>query len=65
MTFPTLMRRPEVERVTLLSTATIYRLMSSGEFPRPIRLGKRAVAWRADDVRHWLDSRQSTGDSAA
>ena len=58
--FPTLMRRPEVEKAVDLSCASIYRLMSEGQFPRPIRTGKRAVRWKAEDVADWLDSRPST-----
>lgn len=34
-------RIPEVERRTGLSRATIYRMASAGEFPRPIRLSVR------------------------
>jgi predicted DNA-binding transcriptional regulator AlpA len=27
--------------------------MSQGRFPKPLRLGMRAVAWRARDVQAW------------
>ena len=63
--FPKLLRRREVEKVTLLSRATIYRMMDLDEFPRPIRLGQRMVTWRADDVTAWLEARTRTGDSTA
>ena len=52
-----ILRRPDVERLTGFSKASIYRLMASGEFPTPIRLGVRAVAWRASDIEAWLASR--------
>ena len=66
MSFPGLMTRPEVEAVVGLSCSAIYRLMSEGLFPRPIRIGKRAVRWRSDDVLAYLDSRpKTTGDVAA
>ncbi len=48
------LRRPEVESRTGLSRSTIYAAMGQGTFPRPRRIGKRAVAWREDDVEHWL-----------
>ena len=51
-----LMRRPEVESITGLSRATIYAKMQKGEFPAPLRLGSNAVAWRADDIEHWIES---------
>ncbi|WP_208347723.1 helix-turn-helix transcriptional regulator [Pseudaestuariivita rosea] len=31
-------RRLEVEEITGLSRTTIYKMMSRGEFPRPVRL---------------------------
>lgn len=54
-----LMRRPEVERVTGFRRSQLYLLMSRGEFPRPVRIGERAVAWRASDVRLWIESREA------
>ena len=48
--FTKLMRRPDVEKAVDLSCASIYRLMSEGRFPRPIRTGKRTVRWKAEDV---------------
>ena len=43
--------------MTGISKATIYRMMSAGEFPSPVRLGVRAVAWRSTDIEAWLASR--------
>ena len=37
-----ILRRREVERLTLLSKASIYRQMQMGTFPMPLRLGQRA-----------------------
>ena len=37
------LRRPAVEAMTGLSRSTIYAMMAEGEFPRPLKLGKRAV----------------------
>ena len=50
-----LLRRPEVEAITGLSRAGIYAKMAKGDFPRPMRLGPRAVAWRESDVQEWID----------
>lgn len=50
-------RRNEVESLTGLSRSTIYRLMSAGEFPRPIKLTRKAVAWAEADIADWLASR--------
>lgn len=50
-------RRPDVEALTGLSTSTIYKMMGEGQFPRPIRLTKKAVAWPEDQIINWLNSR--------
>jgi prophage regulatory protein len=35
-----------VIQATGLGRATIYRLFAKGDFPRPVHLGPRAIAWR-------------------
>jgi prophage regulatory protein len=35
-----------VVRLTGLGRSTIYRLMATEQFPPPVRLAKRVVAWR-------------------
>ena len=58
-----ILRRREVERLTLLSKASIYRQMQMGTFPMPLKLGQRAVAWRADEIHAWIASLpRATGD---
>lgn len=52
-------RRPEVEAITGLSRSTLYAQMKDGTFPRPIRLGARAVGWRKSDIEKWLSERES------
>ena len=52
-----LLPRARVEELTGLSTPSIYRLMKVGEFPRPVRIGQRAVRWRREDVDAWLSAR--------
>ena len=32
------------------STSTIYEKMAAGEFPKPIRLGARAVGWIEEEI---------------
>ena len=54
-----ILRRREVERLRLtrLNKASIYRRMRTGTFPLPLKLGERAVAWRADEIHDWVASR--------
>ena len=56
-----ILRLREVSMLTRLSKATIYRLLSSGRFPRPIRLSVRAVGWRTKEIEEWLASRERAG----
>ena len=56
-----ILRRREVEQQTQLSKATLYRMISSGAFPRPIKLGERAVGWRRKDIEDWFASREPAG----
>ncbi|KAA9005944.1 helix-turn-helix transcriptional regulator [Histidinibacterium aquaticum] len=51
-------RRPAVEEMTGLSRSSIYDMMARGEFPKPVKIGRRAVAWREGDIVAWLNARQ-------
>ena len=52
-----ILRRREVEVRTGLSRSTLYAQMAEGSFPKPVRLGKRAVGWTDTAITAWLDSR--------
>jgi len=51
-------RRAEVQAITGLSRSSIYEAMAIGDFPKPIRIGKRAVGWRLSAIMAWLDARR-------
>lgn len=53
-----LLRRPAVQDATGLSRSTIYAMMARGAFPRPRRVGRRAVAWRETEIRRWMTTRE-------
>jgi predicted DNA-binding transcriptional regulator AlpA len=40
------------------SSATLWRKVGTGEFPRPVKLSERITAWRVADVEQWLNSKQ-------
>ena len=50
-------RLPTVIQATGLGRSTIYRLVASGAFPRPVHLGPRAIAWRWSDLEQWSATR--------
>ncbi|WP_227288069.1 AlpA family transcriptional regulator [Boseongicola sp. H5] len=52
-----ILRRPDVETLVGLSRSTLYAMIADGTFPKPLKLGKRAVGWRASDIDAWLESR--------
>ena len=52
-----LLRRREVEELTGLSRASIYRLKRDGRFPSPVRVSDTAVRWKASDITIWIHSR--------
>lgn len=47
----------EVIALTSLSKTTIYRLARQNEFPQPVPLGGRAVAWLESEVHNWMEAR--------
>lgn len=57
----TILRMPQVIEMTGVSRAHVYALISRDEFPRPIRIGKRAVGWVATDVEAWITTRPLAG----
>jgi|TARA_B100001758_G_C17967861_1_gene381716 prophage regulatory protein len=50
-----LLRLSDVTKLTGLSRATVYRLVEKDRFPRPRRIGDRAVAWVNSEVEEWAD----------
>jgi prophage regulatory protein len=55
MDFPKLVRLSTVLEMTTLSTATIYRLMKKGQFPRQIKISERSTRWVLDEIFQWMD----------
>ena len=52
-------RLPAVEEIIGLKRSSIYELIAAGEFPRPVKLSARAVAWRESDIATWMESREA------
>jgi prophage regulatory protein len=58
------LRRPEVEHRTGLGRSTLYAKMADGSFPKPVKLGKRAVGWPEDRIQAWMDACLEAGEDA-
>jgi prophage regulatory protein len=54
-----LLRFDEVSRRTTLGRSAIYALISTGDFPKPVKLGPtaRAVAWVDTEIDEWIRHR--------
>ena len=49
-----ILRLPQVKLRVGLSRSSIYLAVSRGNFPKPVRLGARAVGWLESEVDVWL-----------
>jgi prophage regulatory protein len=51
------LRLPDVKKAVGYGRTAIYQKIKAGEFPKPYSLGARAVAWLAEDIQGWIESR--------
>lgn len=56
-----LARLPEVKARTGLARSTIYLKIQQGEFPKPRKIGQRAIAWDRKELSAWVASRPTVG----
>ena len=56
MTYPVLpttcgfLRLPQVLSLYPVSKSTWWKGVAEGRYPKPVKLGERATAWRAEDI---------------
>ena len=58
-----ILRLPEVISVSGLSRSTLYAQIQQGLWPKPIRLGSRAVGWVASEAQALISARIAGKDS--
>jgi prophage regulatory protein len=56
-------RLPDVKAVTGLSKSSLYALIRANNFPAPVRLGPRTVAWVRSEIKQWAAERVLTSRS--
>lgn len=56
-------RFAEVEHRTGFCRSWIYHLIAQGEFPRPVKTGKRAVSFIEREVDTWIENKINNKDS--
>lgn len=54
---PRLMSPKEVASATTLSRTLITLMSKAGEFPKPVKLGIKRIAWIRDEVESFIDQR--------
>ena len=57
-----LVKLSDVREITTFSSATIYRLISKGEFPKQIKLSERSSGWLLEEIYSWLEQRKTSRD---
>ena len=58
-------RLPEVMDMTGLSRSSIYLRISTNEFPKPVKLGRRAVGWPEESIIAWQAKMMEAQDESA
>ena len=60
-----LIRRKEVQARTGFGASSIYAEMAKGNFPKPIFISERRVAWIESEVDAWIAERIASRTSIA
>lgn len=51
------LRMPEVLDRVGISRPTLYRMISAGKFPKPVRIGERSSGWINREIDAWVEGR--------
>lgn len=49
-----LIKLKDVMHITGLARSTVYKYIADGNFPKPVSLGERNVAWLYSEVEDWI-----------
>lgn len=63
--YMSILRLPDVKARTGLSRSAIYAKLSSGAFPKPIKLGVRSIGFVASEIDDWIAERIHERDETA
>ena len=58
-----ILRMPAVQAATGKSRSAIYAEVQRGEFPKPVKLGSKAVGWVEDEVAQYNEARIAARDN--
>ena len=60
-----ILRKHAVLKKISVSSATLWRLCKSGNFPKPIKIGENSVGWLEEEIFEWLDQKKVERDEGA
>ena len=60
-----LIKLPEVMDRTTRSKSSIYSDIKKGEFPKPVKIGVRGVAFIESEINEWLNKRIEASQESA
>lgn len=60
-----ILRLPDVIRLTGFRRTSIYEMIKKGEFPNSHKIGPRAKGWDSDEIDNWIKERLKISDSDA
>ncbi len=58
---PRYIREKDLLRVIPISKSTLWRKVSSGGFPKPIKLSAKITVWKTEDVEDWFSEQELEG----
>jgi len=53
------LRQPQVLVFIPISKSTLWRRVTEGTFPAPVKLSPRVTVWRVEDVRRWIEAQSA------
>ena len=60
-----ILKAKQVAEEINVSVPQVYKLVSLGRFPKPIKLGERGSGWLTSEIDDWLQSRVDARDEEA
>lgn len=54
----------DLQQLTTLSDATLWRLIADEKFPKPMRLTERRNVWPVEKVDAWIEDKKKAADNA-
>ena len=53
-----MMRIQDVCDYTTLCRSSVFKMVAANEFPQPLKLSYKVVAWQREDIDKWLASKK-------